>query len=234
MIKIYQLAEKFGYKGSSKSSKSIVEQYFNNLQKAYRAISGIGYSTLPYKESKVYNGNGDEIMRYRDYGTYEQQLRDAIDYLSEGNDEKALYWYIVGLVALGEVKLLWTVDAKERAKGNKGLKEELFGGSAAGEKREYRAVLATKEKGGVTPDRFAHRLWEHMGNDRLDDLQVRDILLEAVRDFHNRKQAEDFLMKKYLDDHVGVEEDIANFTPQEQQQVMFEGEEINSDEAFPF
>ena len=226
-----RLAEKFGYKGSSKSSKSLPEQYYNNLQRAYRAIAGVGATTLPYRESKVYNGNGDEIIRYRDYGTYEQQIRDAIDYLSAGAGEKSLYWYIVGLVALGEVKLLWTVDAKERAKGNKGLKEELFGGSAAGEKREYRAVLATKEKGGVTPDRFAHRLWEHMGDDRLDDLQIRDILLEAVRDYHDRKEAENAIMGEYLDAHM---EDIDYFVPLEQQQVMFDGEEINSDEAFPF
>lgn len=227
--KLEQLGRKFGYKGNPSSSKPYAEQYYNNLNRAYRAISG---TTLPYKESKVYNGLGDEIIRYRDYGTEEQQLKDAIDYLSAGAGEKSLYWYIVGLVALGDVKLLWTVDAKERAKGNKGLKEELFGRSASGEKREYRAVLATKEKGGITPDRFAHMLWEHIGDDRLDDLQIRDILLDAVRDYHDRKQAENAIMEQYLDAHQ--EEDVDYFAPDEQQAVMFDDEDINADDAIPF
>lgn len=76
-----ELAKRFGFRPSARSSKSTAEQYFNSLRRTYNAVSGIGATDLPYSTSVVRNANGDVIITYNDYGTTEQERKARISYL---------------------------------------------------------------------------------------------------------------------------------------------------------
>lgn len=103
------MAKKYGFRTSSRSSRSTAEQYFNQLRRQYNAVAGIGATDLPYVESEVYNENGDVIVVYRDYGTKEQQLIDAIKYIEDEmpiRDQDSAYWHVLAYIA-GGGKLVW-------------------------------------------------------------------------------------------------------------------------------
>ena len=222
------LAKRFGYKGSKNSQRPLAVQYFNNLKRTYRAIAG---TTLPYAQSVIYNERGDEILRYRDYGSEEQQLKDAIDYLTAGVNESAVYYKALADIATG-AKLLWTVTDKEREAGKKGLQEELFGRKAPAERKAYISILAAKNKGGITPDMFAHRIWESMPNGIMDDLQIRDIVLDALRDARSPKDAKRILLDAYYSGHE-IEEYPDDFYMPEQGR-LFDEEELQQDGEIEF
>lgn len=226
-----QLATKYGYKNNPNSPRSYGEQYFNNLKRAYNAIAA---TDLPFNESVVYNDHGDEIMRYRDYGTDEQRLQNAIDDLADDYSESGIYWRIIGMIANGQVKLLWTVPGYDKLKGYKGLQDELYGRQAPEERKLYKAVLATAANGGITPAKFVHQIWESLPPEsRLDDMQIRNIVLDALRDVQTPKQARAAILSNYYDTHTLPEQpDIEYFADDPEQQRMFE--EFTGDDEIPF
>lgn len=69
------------HNNSSKRVPFTDEKYFNQLRRAYNAISGIGRTRLPYKESQINNHRGDTILIYRDYGTDSEMMQLANDYV---------------------------------------------------------------------------------------------------------------------------------------------------------
>ena len=229
---MWRLGKKFGYKGSKNSTKSYPEQYYNSLQRAYNAIAGVGYTTLPYKESIVYNNHGDEILRYRDYGTDDEKINEAIEQWSSGVNETAMFWKIMGMIIRGEVKLLWDVSEREKQAGKKGLRSHLFG-NGKGERKNFRHVLASKEKGGVTPEAFAHRLWEgQMDRGQLDDMQILNVLLEAVYGSPDPKDARRFVLEKWYEQHAPEWE---YYNPETyEQQSAFDNAQLQQDDELQF
>ena len=210
---LIQLAQKYGYKGSQRSTKPYAEQYFNSLYRAYNAIAG---TTLPYKESVVYNDLGDEVMRYRNYGTDEQKFRAALDELTEGYGEQGVYWRILGMLASGDLKFLWTLPDKQLQMGNRGLQEELYGRKAPQERKLYRKLLATKEKGGVTPAKAAEQLYSYLGDKSgLTDLDMRNIILDVLHDIQTPEQARDMIMDAYYDMHREAEPEYFTDDPEQ-------------------
>lgn len=225
------LATKYGYKNNPNSSRSYGEQYFNNLKRAYNAIAA---TDLPYNESVVYNDHGDEIMRYRDYGTDEQRLQNAINDLTDDYSESGIYWRVIGMIANRQVKLLWTVPGYDKLKGYKGLQDELYGRPAPEERKLYKAVLATAANGGITPAKFVHQIWESLPPEsRLDDMQIRNIVLDALRDVQTPKQARAAILSNYYDTHTLPDQpDIEYFADDPEQQRLFE--EFAGDDEIPF
>ena len=207
------LGKRFGYKGSTQSTKPYAQQYYNNLQRAYKAIAG---TTLPYKESVVHNAQGDEILRYRDYGTEDQQLQDAIDELSAGVSDSSIYWQIMGDIANKQCKLLWQVSAKEKQAGLKGLADWIIGRASANDRKFYKGVLANKDKGGITPEKYAHRIWESNGMQG-DDMRIRDILFEALNTTTDPKEARRMILEVYYDAHKEQEQTFDWSVPSDQQ-----------------
>lgn len=221
------IATRYAYKGSSASAKPLAEQYFSNLARAYKAIAG---TNLPYRESVVYNELGDEILRFRDYGTDEQKVQAAIDELSDGVNDAALYWRIVGDIANGKCKLLWNVTAQQKKAGKRGLMEWLTGRNS--DRKYYRGVLASAANGGVTPEAYSHRLWQDTGMQYQDDSQIRDILLEVLGTVSDSRTAKQMLLDQYYSMHQEQEPDY--FNPDYEQGRLLDGDAFESDEEIPF
>lgn len=74
---VVDTANQYHYKQPARSTKAYGEAYFNQLRRAFIAISGIGRTDLTPRESQIVNRDGDVILIYRDYGTPDQQLQDA-------------------------------------------------------------------------------------------------------------------------------------------------------------
>lgn len=180
------------------------EKYYKQLRKAYGAISGVGTTSLPYRESIVKNNFGDTILIHRDYGTPEQKMRDAIIYIEEsyiepGNDDyKIGYWGTVLGIATGK-RFIW-----KSSKNYRGIESLIFGASAPTEKKMRISYIATKEKGGISPERYAESLLEYSLNG--DSQEILSGVLDAIREIHSVKQAKQIIYDTYLRDHIQQEE----------------------------
>ena len=190
------IARRNNYKQSSASTKPYTEAYYNSLRRQYNAISG---TNLPYSTSVVYNENGDPIITYRDYGTDEQKLQRAInwvqtDYASVSNPE--LYGYIMAVVYIAQGgKLIWS-DKKQN-----GVLEECFGGGKQPAERKARiSYLASRAKGGITPNMLAHRIWESTDG-TTDDKLIKDGVLQAIMGTESVGAARDMILNTYYDAH---------------------------------
>lgn len=223
-----KLAHRYGYKGSNRSSRSLSEQYFNSLKRAYNAVAG---TRLPYKESIIYNNLGDEVIRYRNYGTDEQKFQAALDELCEGYGETGMYWRILGMIASGGLKFLWTLPEKQLQAGNKGLQEELFGRKAPKERKNYRKLLATAANGGLTPSRAAEQIASSAGDPNMDDMATRNILLDVLQEVTSPEQARNRIMDAYYDMYKEETMDDWNFEQGEQTRMF---EEFTGDDEMPF
>lgn len=200
------LANKYGYKGSKKSTKPIEEQYFNSLQRAYRAISGIGSTSLPYHKSEVTNKYGDVVLAYYDYGTEEDMWNAARDFWRNMGEFNG-YNRTVQYLAEGG-KFLWSGGGGKDAV-KKGVKEECFAsrGDVSGERKKRLSYLS---KQGLTPAAFAERIWgegyEMDINRSPDDMEIKDGVIQAILDIENAGQARQMIMDFYLESHTDPEE----------------------------
>jgi hypothetical protein len=161
------------------------ERYYKQLKRAYNAISGIGKTNLPYQESKVKNDYGDVILIYRDYGTEQQKLRDAINYIDENyntNDFEIGYWNALLAIATG-YRFVWPSKGVHR-----GLEELIFGHSAPKERKARISYLASPEKGGIYPEPFIETI-KNENRKAVDEMELLDGMLDAFRAVESVKQA---------------------------------------------
>ena len=178
------------------------EKYFKQLKRAYNSISGIGETDLPYWESKVRNEHGDVILIYRDYGSDEQKLRDAINYIEENytsSDFEIGYWNALLAIAAG-YKFVWPSKGVHR-----GIEELVFGKSAPKERKARISYIATPEKGGLYPEPFIETI-QNENWKATDEMEILDGMLDAFRTVESLKQAKQIIMDAYMRDHI-VEED---------------------------
>lgn len=171
------------------------EKYYKQLKRAYNAISGIGKTTLPYNESTIRNHRGDIIMLYRDYGTDDKILSDAIDYVIENYacmyNDRIGYYETLAYIARGG-KFVWESKGVHRGVG------ELLGWISAPAERKLRiSYLASPKKGAIYPEPFAESLAGYYGNDR----EVLNGVEECLMDVISKQQAIDIIMDIYIRDH---------------------------------
>ena len=196
--KLEKLGKRFGFKQSSRSTKGYGEAYFGSLKRAYNAIAGIGSTNLPYTESSVRNSNGDVILTHRDYGTPAQQLNDAISWLEDqiqGNHYGGQFGAAIYIARGG--KLLWNGTGSKR-----GVREMVFASrtNADGERKQRISYLASEAKGGISPDRLAHMIWESCDGQG-DSQEILDGVLDFIRYCTSKKAAQEDIMQLYMDAH---------------------------------
>lgn len=191
---IYELTKR--HNNSSKRVPITDEKYFNQLRRAYNAISGIGQTKLPYKESSIKNHRGDTILIYRDYGTDSEMQQFANDYVLENyaqmTEQKIGYYETLVYIANGG-KFIWDSKGVHR-----GVEKLLFGQKVPGEKKARRSYLATASKGGIYPEIFAESLMGYYG----DDQEILAGVLECLREVDSRNQARKIIMDIYERDHT--------------------------------
>lgn len=209
-----RLAERYNFNKALTTRKDgswydNAEQYFDALRRTYKAISGIGATDLPYSTSVVRNANGDIIITYNDYGTYEQQLHDAYNTIEEMpiTDVDSAYWHTLLYIAQGG-KIVWKTS---KSKGG-----ELIGRGAADilnnseqERKARISYLGSAAKGGKTLDQLTHYLWESSGGYErgTDDSAIYDGVEQAVLSCQSRKQAQQDILDMYYSAHQIQEED---------------------------
>lgn len=202
------LSDPTGYKGKEKilrsmaygklarsvSAKPDEQRYFNQLRRAYKSIAGTG---LPHDQSVVRNENGDVILVYNDYHL-DQLPQKAADWVEQQAQQNAGapyeygYWATVAAIARGK-KFVW------KSKGaHRGIEQLVFGQSAPAERKQRISYLATPEKGGVYPEKFAHSLWQ--ANDRQqDDQEITNGVLQAILDTTSVGAAQQACVGAYLE-----------------------------------
>lgn len=189
---VADLAKRYNYKGSSRSTKTVAEQYYNNLKRQYNAISGIGSTTLPFTPYVIRNGRGDVIMQYNDYGTESDIFRDAMRDYSDDNYRDA-YAMTVWYIANGG-KLVWSKKPPFY-----GVKEMIFatGGDAKEERKLRRSYLS---KDGYTPDQLAHTIWESW-NMEGDTKDILDDVCSALLSIQSIAEAQKIVVDYYMNKH---------------------------------
>lgn len=163
----------------SSSSKSDEERYFGQLRRAYNSIAGT--SIIP-DQAVIRNQYGDVILTYNDYHL-DQLPQIAADWMEKESKENAAspyaygYWATVAAIARGK-RFIWkgTKDGIHR-----GIEELVFGKAAPSERKQRISYLASKEKGGVYPEKWAHSLWE-ANDSQQDDQEITNGVLDALRD----------------------------------------------------
>lgn len=187
-------AEANGFSGSSRSSKSLGEQYYNSLLRAYQSISG---TTLPYHQSMIYNDNGDMIMMYRDYGTEEQRKKDAYDWW----DDQMLdpYSRVISYIAHGGL-LKWS----GKKKGERGIRQMVFATRTNADK-ERKLRFSYISNRGRSFDGLAEHIWGEnylrQDWDMYSDQDVINAIQEVVLNVQSRGQAQRIILDAYMDAH---------------------------------
>lgn len=172
------------------------QRYFNQLSRSYKSIAGTG---LPCTQSTVRNEYGDVILIYNDYHLDQlpQMAADEIESAAQQNAGSPYaygYWATVAAIAKGK-KFVW------KSKGvHRGIETLVFGQTAPAERKQRISYLATPEKGGVYPERFAHSLWE--ANDgQQDDQEITNGVLDAIRDTPSAGAAQQACIDAYMESH---------------------------------
>lgn len=181
------------------------ERYYKQLRRAYKAISGIGETNLPYKTYTVRNHRGDIILQHRDYGTPEQIFQDAIDYVllsNINNSEEYGYWETVAAIATGK-KFVWESKGVHR-----GIEKLVFGGGKHPNERKSRiSYLASPKKGGMYPEVFAETIIgnSNFAHEHMDEQEILNGVLYALFSIYSVKQAKDMILETYLDAYTITE-----------------------------
>lgn len=178
-----------------------VERYYKQLKRAYNAISGIGETSLPYFESTIRNERGDIILIHRDYGSEDEFLWNACEWVADNYETNSFeigYWETIIAIALGK-RFVWKSSGVHR-----GVEALVFGKSAPSERKARISYLASPDKGGVYPEKFAHTIWEST-NSTADDQEILDGVLHAIRTTQSATQAKTWITDRYERDHI-VEE----------------------------
>lgn len=216
--KLLKLAKKYHFSKSDTARRNgdyygTAEQYFDSLRRAYKVISGIGATTLPFTESKVYNANGDLILTYNDYGTAEQQLHDAINFVDNVNSPvrsaENAYWRTIAYIAAGN-KFIWK-------SGKRGEREEYcvdtlfaydggkyeFARSGNSERKARVSYLGTAKNGALSLTAFVHNLWQEGADNTAtaDTTVIMGGVEDAIRSCQSVGQARKECMQEYLAAH---------------------------------
>ena len=193
----------------SNSTKPLEQRYFNQLRRAYKSIAG---TELPYTESEVKNKYGDTILIYRDYHLDRLPI-DAANFIMEraeddlygGNTERANYWMTIAAIAQNNLKFVWNDKGIHRGAGTL-----IFGHSAPEERKLRISYIATPEKGGVYPEKFAHQVWEEDVTGRSDTQSILDGILDAIRTCTSVGEARQMCIDEYLTAHQAQEVEYDN------------------------
>lgn len=178
-------------------TKPSVERYFGQLRRAYKSVAG---TTLRPDQSIVYNEYGDPIIIYNDYHLKELPQTAAQWLLNEAqenitNPEQAAYWITIASIANGALKFVWTSKGEHR-----GVQQLIFGQNAPTERKQRISYLASPEKGGVYPEAFAHKIWEHFDRNA-DDQEILNGILDALREVTSVGQAQKICVDEYMKAH---------------------------------
>lgn len=181
------------------------DKYYKQLRRAYNAISGIGQTTLPYRESQIHNHRGDTILIYRDYGSDTDVFNDAKDYVIETyaqrSEDQIGFYETLAYIADGG-KFVW------ESKGNsRGVEKLLFGKKAPGERKLRKSYLASATNGAQYPELFAESLRGYYG----DDQEILNGVLECIMQVNSVQQAKNMILDLYERDHQVTEENLAPF-----------------------
>lgn len=173
------------------------ERYYKQLRRAYRAISGIGATNLPYNTYEVYNHRGDLILQHRDYGTPEQMFQDAIDYILLNNTNDSVeygFWETVVAIATGK-KFVWASKGVHR-----GIEKLIFGKSEPSERKQRISYLASPQKGGMYPEVFAESIIgnSNFANEYMDEQDILNGVLDAFLQIESVKQAKQMILDEYI------------------------------------
>lgn len=206
---VVETANQYHYKQPARSTKAYGEAYFNQLRRAYIAISGIGKTDLTPRESQIYNREGDIILIYRDYGTPDQQLRAAYDMVEEFpiGAENGAYWHTLSYIAQGG-KIAWkTKRKKDGALIGRGA-DSIFHGDDS-ERKARISYIGSEAKGAKNLDQLTHELWEGNGgyDQGIDDSVIYNAVEDVVRSCMSRGQAQKEILDMYLSAHTLPEED---------------------------
>lgn len=197
---LFNIARSFGYKGSKAAQahlEPLAKGYFNSLRRAYKSIAG---TDLPYDQSVVRNENGDVILIYNDYHL-DQIPERAIEEMKDNwwspnlSDKEAMMQTIAD-IASGNLKFIWSSKGVKR-----GVEKMVFGKAAPQERKQRISYLASEAKGGVTPEEYAHRLWERTDG-QADDMEILDGVLEAIRQTPSVGAAREACVWEYLKNHT--------------------------------
>lgn len=181
------------------------ERYYNQLRRAYNAISGVGATNLPYRKYEVFNNRGDLILEHHDYGTKQEMFKRAVEYLEESrmsSYEDLGFWETVIAIATG-TRFVWTSSESHR-----GIEKLVFGSQAPKERKTRISYLASQQKGGIYPEAFAHSIWETIYDGNADDKEITDGVLEAFRTIESVKQAKDMIIEHYINEHMLPDEEF--------------------------
>ena len=175
----------------------VEQRYFNQLRRAYKSISG---TNLAYDQSIVRNEFGDVILIYNDYHLDQlpeiaiEEMKD--NWWSQNLSDKEAMMQTIADIASGKLKFIWKGD-----KTHRGVEEMVFGKSAPQERKQRISYLASKEKGGITPEAYAHYLWENTDM-QADDQEILDGVLEAIRQTTSVGQAREDVINEFIKNHT--------------------------------
>lgn len=201
------------------------EQYFDNLKRAYKVISGVGATTLPFTESKVYNANGDLILTYNDYGTAEQQMHDAINFVESINtpirNAQNAYWRTICYIASG-YKFIW--KSAKHGERDEYCVDTLFaydGGkygfarTGNAERKARVSYLGTAKNGALSLTAFVHNLWQadQGGVEVADTTTIMGGVEDAIRSCNSVGAARKEVMQEYLSAHQQQESNLYEDVP---------------------
>lgn len=215
---------RYGYKPpKSANYDNLIVYYFHELQRLYRRITKpIGY--MEADESIIYNQNGDIALKHYQYdyareweraaGWFQDNFVDISDEVRNG------YNLAVDAIARGQ-KFIWSGWSLEPKDKNKkrptqmGIKEWLGYGDK--ERKTYINILASKDKGGVLVERLAADFAGYNG----DDAEMRDGILEAIRDFNSADAAKQYILSLYNNAKEQEQNPWANYYDPNEYQAPF-------------
>lgn len=193
----YIMAHNHAIPKETNSDKPIEQRYFNQLRRAYQSIAG---TDLAYDQSVVRNEYGDVVLVYNDYHLDKlpeiaiEEMKD--NWWSPNLSNKGAMMQTIADIASGNLKFIWKGD-----KNHRGVETMVFGKPSPSERKQRISYLATKEKGGVTPEQYAHRLWERTDR-QADDQEILDGVLQAILQVPSVGKAREDVMWEFLKNHT--------------------------------
>lgn len=177
----------FGIKQPSSSTTSYPTYVYRKLNSAYKAISGINY---PYQEFVVKNDRGDIILIHRDY----DKERDLIEAGKELPGEHECNNYRDGYIATVYYLATGGRFHWKSSQYQNGVEAEIFGKKSPDERKlRMQALTNSKHPDGYYPVSFA----EYLVSDNGDELDVRDGVFDAIRDFYSPAAAKEYILDNY-------------------------------------
>lgn len=196
-ITLAKLAEENGVKLTRRDYLNNVtrlgEKYFAQLVRKFKPIKAqIG--AAPVEKVNIRNSEGEIALTVYDRNNTRRDWENAVSYVADElavntDSREGAEWATILAIATG-TRFVW----KDKANGTKGLAHHLFQGNykdLEGERKAYFSILATEEKGGIYPERFAERL--SLNENRLD------AVLDMLKQFNSKSKAQYAVLQAYYD-----------------------------------